>query len=365
MRIREEFKKIEDKRHPSYVCHKLSDICIIIMCATLCGIDNLEDLNVYAHEKEAFFKKNFEITKIPSKSTFCRILRMIDAKEVGEIVIRIMKERVDTTGEIIAIDGKTIRSTGIKGKPGTALQILTAYETEAGIVLGQEKIHKKTNEIPVFQEMLNYLNIKGKIITADAMHCQKETCRKIIEKKGNYVFGLKKNQKAVYEEVELFINDPENQKLIETYESPLEKEHGRIEKRICRKIKDISWVTDDWCGLKSVFAVQRICEEKNQKTNETNYYISSLEESPEKLMKVSREHWKIESLHWMLDVVFSEDDCLLTSEEAQISMNSFRKLSLALHKNYLKNRPKKSSLKSNMLRCLLDHDLLLALVRNL
>ena len=221
-----------------------------------------------------------------------------------------MKERVDTTGEIIAVDGKTIRSTGIKGKPGTALQILTAYATEVGIVLGQEKIHKRTNEIPVFQEMLNYLNIQGKIITADAMHCQKETCRKVIEKKGNYVFGLKKNQKTVYEEVEQFINDPENQKLIETYESSIEKEHGRIEKRICRKIKDIGWFTDDWCGLKSIFAVQRICEEKNQKTNETNYYISSLDESPEKLMKITREHWKIESLHWMLDVVFSEDDSL-------------------------------------------------------
>ena len=95
---------------------------------------------------------------------------MINAKEVGEIVIQIMKEKVDTIGEIIAVDGKTIRSTKTKGKPGTALQILTAYATEAGVVLGQEKINKKTNEIPVFQEMLNYLNIKGKVITADAMN---------------------------------------------------------------------------------------------------------------------------------------------------------------------------------------------------
>lgn len=166
-KIKEKFSLISDTRHQSYVEHKLSDILIITMCAVLCGIDSLSGIISYAENKREFLKDKFSITKIPSKATLSRVLNMVDAGKVAVIITGIMKESVEETGNIVAVGGKAIRSTAEKGKPHSALQILTAYCTESSVVLGQEAIHEKTNEIPVFQEMLEYIDIKGKTVTAD------------------------------------------------------------------------------------------------------------------------------------------------------------------------------------------------------
>jgi hypothetical protein len=207
--VREKLSRIEDKRHQSYVEHNLVDVLIIIMSAVLCGLDELSEIMTHAQNRAEFFKNNFGIEQIPSKPTLSRILNMMDGGAVAKVIIEIMKERTDIIGKIIAVDGKAIRSTGKKDKAHSFLQILTAYATESGVTLGQETIsgEDKTNEIPVFQSMLDYLDIKGKTITADAMHCQKETCKKIVKKGGDYVFGLKGNQKTLFDDVELFIND--------------------------------------------------------------------------------------------------------------------------------------------------------------
>ncbi|MDR1236320.1 MAG: ISAs1 family transposase, partial [Holosporaceae bacterium] len=193
---------------------------------------------------------------------------------------------------------------GEKGKPHSALQILTAYCTESAVVLGQSAITRanKTNEIPVFQEMLETLDIQGKTITADAMHCQIKTCEKIIKKRGNYCFGLKENQKKFHAEVvQYFQNEHDFDEFTTT-----EKHNGRFEKRVCLKMKNIDCLNERhaWTGLKSVFAIERTVTTKHKTSTETNYYVSSLDEKPEKLLRIVREHWKIESMHWLLDVVF-------------------------------------------------------------
>jgi predicted transposase YbfD/YdcC len=239
---------------------------------------------------------------------------MLDGDALSKVIIEIMQERADVIGNIIAVDGKAIRSTSKEGEAHSALQILTAYLTESSIVIGQEAIHNKTNEIPVFQAMLNLLDIKGKTITADAMHCQKETCKKIVEAGGHYVFGLKENQKTLFADVSLFINSPINAGSIEKFTAS-EKNRGRYEKRTCRKVTDISWMEghDSWTGLKAVFAVRRTVVSKGKTTDEICYYITSADVSAEELLRIVREHWKIESMHWILDVVFSEDKCALVS----------------------------------------------------
>ena len=335
------------------------------MSAVLCSVDTLEKILVYAHGKLGFFMEKFGIEKIPSKSTLCRILRMLDPEKISGSILKIMRDRIDVVDEILSVDGKTIRSTCSRDAKDSALHVLTVYGTASGISFKQKRVNKKTNEIPVFQEILNYLNIKGKIITADAMHCQKETCKKIVENGGDYVFGLKGNQRYTYEEAKLFLEDNGNEELIEEFASPIEKEHGRIEQRICKKIKDISWLGDEWSGINSIFSIRRISKDKHQTSDETRYYITSVDAPPQRLMEITRHHWKIESMHWMLDVVFSEDECILQNEEAQLTMNSFRKLALALHKNYIKQKGKKSSISSNMLRCMIDDTLLCSLISNL
>ncbi len=360
--IRARMSAIKDPRHQSYVKYALGDILIIIMCAVLCGLDTLGDLVIYAKNKEEFWEKELGIEKVPSKATFARILSMIDGKEIGEAILDVLHSRFGTAGEVIAVDGKAICSTAKSGNPHSALQILSAYVTSSGIILAQESIHEKTNEIPVFQEMLTYLDVEGKTVTADAMHCQRETCRRIIQRKGDYLFGLKENQPSLLEDVRLFFADQSNRNEWESSQT-VEKNAGRIEKRICRKIKDISWLKEHkWPGLQSVFSIERMVETRGHLSRETSYYISSRDASAKQLMQLAREHWKIESMHWILDVTFSEDDCRFLNENAHKSMNALRKFALAVHKNFLAAYHKKSSIKASMLSALLDSNLLLDLL---
>lgn len=361
--IRERMSAIEDPRHPSYVKYPLSDILIIIMCAVLCGLDTLGDLVIYAQSRKEFFAEALGIEHIPSKATFARVLSMIDGKEIGNAVVDLLRNRFGTVGEVVAVDGKAICSTAKPGNPHGALQILSAYLTDSGVILGQEAVHEKTNEIPVFQEMLTYLDVEGKTITADAMHCQRETCRRIVQRKGEYLFGLKENQPSLLADVRLFFTSPSTQDEWELYQT-VEKNAGRIEKRVCRKIRDISWLKEHkWPGLQSVFSIERTVEVRGRCSKETSYYISSRDASAKQLMELAREHWKIESMHWILDVTFSEDHCRFLSENAHKSMNSLRKFALAVHKNFLAATHKKVSLKASMLSALLDANSLLSVLR--
>lgn len=355
--------KIEDPRHASYVKYPLADILIIVMCAVLCGIDTLGDLVIYAENKQEFLRKELGIQSIPSKATFGRILSMVDGREISKAIIDVMRERFGTGGEVVAVDGKAICSTGKSGNPHSALQILSAYITSSGVVLGQELIHERTNEIPVFQEMVTYLDIEGKTITADALHCQRETCRRIIQYKGDYLFGLKENQPSLLADVRLFFEDADNESEWESFQT-IEKNAGRIEKRVCRKVKDISWLQEHkWPGLQTVFSIERSVEVRGQHSIETSYYISSRDVSAKQLMALAREHWKIEAMHWMLDVSFSEDSCRFLSENAHKTMNALRKFALAVHKNFLAAHHLKSSIKASMLSSLLDSNRLISILR--
>jgi len=361
--LHEKFGQIEDRRHQSYVEHNLADILIMVMSAVLCGLDQLGDIMEHAQNRIDFLREKFGIERIPSKPTVSRVLNLIDGEAVAKVMMEIMKERAEIVGDIIAVDGKAIRSTTRTGKSHSALQILTAYITASGVVIGQEAIHEKTNEIPVFQSMLDILDVKGKIITADAMHCQKVTCEKIIKAGGNYVFGLKENQKRLYEDVSLFINDDVNKATLEKV-TEVEKGHGRIESRTCSKATDIKWLEGrtEIKGIKTVFAINRVIATKHKTSDETNYYIASADLSADELLKIVREHWKIESMHWMLDVVFSEDECALYSENGQKTLNILRKLALLLHKRYIAMLNKKCSIKASLLRCLMSDDVLGALL---
>lgn len=295
-------------------------------------------------------------------------MNMIDGDAVGLVITEIMRENAEKIGEIIAVDGKAIRSTGKKGKADSFLQILTVYATESGVSIGQSAIshEAKTNEIPVFQAMLDNLNVKEKTITADAMHCQKDTCEKIIKKGGNYIFGLKGNQGTLLENVQLFFEDAINNEEILSFQT-LEKNGGRIEKRVCRATDNISWLPDLplWAGLNSIISVTRTTTTKDKTTEETNYYISSLECNPEKLLSATRSHWKIEALHWLLDVVWSEDSSGILSENGHKTLNSFSKLAILAHKRFISGLNKKPSIKGNVLSALLNDNLLLQVIKSL
>jgi predicted transposase YbfD/YdcC len=165
------------------------------------------------------------------------------------------------------------------------------------VVLGQKYVDEKKNEIPAFQELLCYVNIAGKTITADAMHCQKDTCAMIIGRGGDYVFSLKRNHQTFYNSVESFFMNSDNTDKMETFEAPVEKQRGRIEQRIFYRVNDITQfgAIEDWTGIKSIFAIRCIVTTKYETTDEMSYYTSSLDSSPETLLKAVRSHWKIET----------------------------------------------------------------------
>ena len=365
-KIREKFEGIADLRHPGYVEHRLADVLTVVMCAVLCGLDELGGIVLFAQKRQGFFREHFGIDKIPSKPTLSRILNMVDGEAVGVAVVEIMREAAGVSGDVLAVDGKAVRSTAREGSPHSALQILTAYLTESGVVLGQKAIREKTNEIPVFQEMLGLLDVSGKTVTADAMHCQKETCRRIVGKGGHYLLGLKGNQKTLFDDAALFFKDGPNAADIEAFRT-VEKNAGRIEERTCRKTAKLDWLEGrkDWEGLTALVEIRRVFETRRGRSDETSYYITDLDKPAEELLRIARDHWKIESMHWMLDVVFSEDDCRVISENGHKTLNSFRKMALLIHRRFIAKRAKKSSVKAHLLACLLDETLLSQICKSL
>ena len=174
-----------------YTLPKLTYVLILVMCGILSGLDELQDIVLYGKNDIKFFHETFGIEKIPSKSTLTRIMNLVDGVAVAEVIVNIMRETLGIAGEVIAFDGKTIRKTAKANRE--KLHIMTAYITQSGVTVGHAAVDEKTNEIPVMQKMLKEIGLKNKIITADAMHCQKETAKLIKEGGGDYIFGLKGN----------------------------------------------------------------------------------------------------------------------------------------------------------------------------
>ena len=363
------FGIIEDKRDPYTIKHSLIDILKLVMISVLCGMDELDKMIDYGKNKKEFLNKEFDIKTIPSKATLTRIFVMIDPKWLGLSIVGIIQSLIKEKHTQIMIDGKAIKSTDAIKTIEKMMNIVTAY-TDTGISLLQKTVENKTNEIPAVKELLEMLDVKGIVVTADAMHCQKETAQTIVNNGGDYVLQLKANQKSFYEDVyamfdDKYIDKADKECEYEIYKTQ-EKSHGRIETRICYVLNETAFFTDylaNWKGLKKIFAVVREIEKEGKTTKETSCYLSSKNTTAEKLLSYTRKHWEIESMHHILDVTYDEDRCKILSQRAQENLNIFRKMGISIHKNYLKN--KKQTVKSNMFNCLLNDNLLLEVIGNI
>ena len=363
------FGIIEDDRDQATIKHKLVDILKLVMIAVLCGMDELDKIIDYGKNKKDFLEREFNIPLIPSKSTLTRIFIMISPKWLGLSIVCILKTLIKENHEQIMLDGKAIKSTDARKTIENMMNIVTAY-TDTGISLGQITGENKTNEIPAVRDLIDMLNIEGMIITADAMHCQKETAEKIIDNKGDYILQLKENQKNFYEDVyamfdEKYMDETDQNCEYEIF-STTEKSHGRIEKRTCYVLNEIEFFTDyiaEWKGLKKIFAVKREVTRDGKQTTEISCYLSSKNTTAEKLLSYTRKHWQIESMHHILDVSYDEDKCRLYSQRAQENLNIFRKMGVSVQKNYLKG--KKQTVKSSMFNCLLNDEYLIDVLQNL
>ena len=313
--IEEHFKIIEDKRrNTKNKLHNLIDIIIITVCAVISGANDWIAVEIFAKEKESWLKTFLELPNgIPSHDTFTRVFRFIEPEQFRKCFISWMESVVELKkGEIIAIDGKTLRRSHDKSCGKEAIHIISAFATENDVVCGQIKTKEKSNEITAIPKLLELLVIEGCIVTIDAMGCQKEIAEKIIDSKADYVLALKGNQKNFYEDVKLFLDDMLSEKSLDisyNHFKTIDKDHGRIEKRNYYVTDNIDWLNakSEWKNLKSIgVAISEVIIGDN-KTLEKRYYISSLESDAKKFGNAVRKHWNVESFHWILDVNFRED----------------------------------------------------------
>lgn len=239
---------------------------------------------------------------------------MVNPKWLSLSIVCILKTLIKDKTKQIILDGKVIKSTDAIKSIETMMNIVTAY-TDTGISLGQKTVDCKSNEIPVVRELIEMLDVEGTVITADAMHCQKETAEVIIKNKGDYVLQLKANQGNLYQDVYAMFDDRYMNKADKDCEyeifRTIEKSHGRIEKRTCYVLNEIAYFTDciaEWKGLKKIFAVKREIENNEKKTTEISCYLSSKNTTAENLLSYTRKHWEIESMHHILDVLMMNID---------------------------------------------------------
>jgi predicted transposase YbfD/YdcC len=335
------FSIMEDPRVERTRRHSLNDIFAIAICGFICGVDNWVEMEMFGKEKEKWFKEFLELPNgIPSHDTFGRVFAALDPEGFSRCFMSWMKavsERTD--GDIVAIDGKTLRRSFDRGAKKAAIHMVSAWSTRNGVVLGQVKTDDKSNEITAIPKLLELLRIEGCIVTLDAMGCQRELAQQIVDKGGHYVISLKGNQGTLLGEVERLFNEAREESfetVPHSYEETLEKDHGRLERRrywITGKV-DAVRRAEKWACLCSVGMVESERTLAGETSREIRYFISSLPGDDAKLFGAAvRRHWEVENnLHWVLDVAFREDDSRIRKDNAPANVAMLRHVALNLLK---------------------------------
>ena len=354
-KLKEEIKNIEEPRRTRYgnIRHKLEDILIIGLCTVICGGEDYADMEGFGIERESFLRNFLELPNgIPDSDTFRRVFERLKPEEVSKCLVHWLSI-TRKNRSVIAVDGKTICGSG--NDSHRAYHVVSAFVAENQITLGEITVEEKTNEITAVPQLLDLVDVKGSIVTADAMSCQKTIVEKIIEHGADYVIGLKLNQPALFQDVKDYFDSFENDA---QRTKTSEKGHGRIEKREYYLLTDISWLAQKkaWRGLQSVGMVKSHVTENGETRTDTRYFISSLTQVDEFSYSV-RKHWSIENqLHWCLDVIFREDASRAKKDNSPLNMNVLRKTALSLLNQAKSGRVSKKKL---MFKAALNPDVLL------
>ncbi len=364
------FELVEDQRSKAHITYEMSDILFMLVVGMLCSCTDLDMIIEFAEEKIDFFKKYTQLESIPCLSTLSNILRIVNPKHLELCLYGIFNNVLQVKMKIeerqICIDGKTICSTATMKEHEKPMHIITALLADECVSLGQIIVDSKSNEIPAVRELIEQINVKGAILTLDAMHCQKETAELIVNNGGDYVLQLKANQGNFYDEVHSMFED----KYMDTTDTDceyeeyctIEKSHGRIEKRTCYVLNEVAFFTNylaEWKGLKKIFAVKREIEKDGKRTEEISCYLSSKNTTAEKLLSYTRKHWQVESFHWILDVNFDEDNSRVVNSNAQSCLNIIRKYCTSIIKKYIEShKVKRKTIIGNMRKCLLNEEYL-------
>lgn len=368
------FEAVEDPRMDNHNRrHNFHDILVITILGAICGADNWSDICDFADAKIDWLKTFLDLPNgIPSHDTFGRVFSLIDPQEFEECFFNwIASLAIDVSKEIIAIDGKTLRGSHNRKKGVKPLHLVSAWAVNNRISLGQIKTEEKSNEIEAIPKLLKMLDVKGSIVTIDAMGCQKKIAKQIIAQGADYVLALKENQETLYNDVASIFskgwNGPKKyKKMLNRVKVEKVRDHGRIERRRYTIIsaRDNLEFSLRWPGLKGIGMLETTRTVNNEVEKSTRYFLTSLEhEQVDDFMRAVRQHWGIEiNLHWSLDVSFKEDLNRVRIGHAAENLGIVRRIALNLlkqektHKNGISTRRKRAGWDNKYLLKVLEAD---------
>ena len=335
--IARRFAEIEDPRGGQGKLHRLDEIMVIGLCAVICGADGFSSIEAFGEDKADWLNQFLELEHgIPSHDTFGNVFARIDPEEFERCFLGWVRSACEATdGEVVAVDGKTLRRSYDSASDKAALHMVEAWASEQHLTLGQISTEDKSNEITAIPKLLKALEVAGCLVTCDAMGCQKEIAEVITGQGADYVLQIKGNKGelhadtvALFDRLDDRHDDPENR------HKSVYGDHGRVEIRRCAAVRVAARGiidTEEWTGLRTVCRVESERHTDGKVETETRYFISSLGADAERLLEASRTHWHIENkLHWVLDVAFDEDQSRIRSGYAPENMAVLRRLALNL-----------------------------------
>jgi len=332
--LQDHFRQLADPRVGRAKRHELLDILLIAVCAMLCGAEGFTEIAECGRCKADWFKTWLALPHgIPSHDTFNRVFGLIDPTKFMDCFLAWTQSlREVVAGELVALDGKTLRRSRARGHG--PIHLVNVWAARNRLVLGQLKVADHSNEITALPELLRALELAGCVVSVDAMGCQKEVAKEIHEADADYVLALKGNQGTLHAEVQEFLDDAQARgfaggahQFVET----VEKDHGRIETRRYWITEQIGWLADkdQWEALRSVGMVEAVRELEGRTTTERRYYLSSLPAEAARFAAAVRGHWEIENcVHWVLDVQMGEDRCAVRHQHAAQNLAALRALCL-------------------------------------
>ena len=358
------FQDVEDPRRSNATRHDLGEMLTIALLSMLCGGRTCVDMSDYAHGAEPFLRRFMKLRHgAPSHDAFSDLFNALDPAGLGTALLRLAQDWADALGDVVAVDGKALRRSFEDASERSPLHLVQAFSAKAKLTLAQVEVDGKSNEIPALPELLELVDVKGKVVTADAMHAQRGTAAAIVAKGGDYALALKGNQGSLHEDVKLFLDDPARQGDFLTHQE-LDKGHGRVERREAAVCHDVGWLLGRhaWPGLA---AVGKVTAERRTKTGggrHTRYYVLSRKLSAERFGRVARSHWAIEnSLHWVLDVTMDEDQARNRKGNGAHCLAVVRRLAL----NIARLHPSGISVRRKFIRASHSDDFLLDMVRTM
>jgi len=359
------FKDLPDPRQRGKVIYPLEEVLLLCLLAVLGGAETFTDIARFGEKKIALLRRFRPFRDgTPAHDHLGDIFATLDAKEFQRCFVAWVAALTGAPADVIAIDGKTLRRSYQKKGAKEPIHMVSAFAARQRLVLGQVKVAEKSNEIVAIPALLAMMAIEGAIVTIDAVGCQRAIAEQILNKKADYVLALKGNQGTLREDVEVFAAEQKANGFKDTKVSrheTVDGDHGRIETRTYTAIHDVAWLQErhDWPGLKGVVMVESTREIGDKVERETRFYITSLVMLAFQLGPVIRSHWAVEnSLHWVMDMIFRDDECRIRTEHAPANFTTIRHMA----HNLIRKSPGKDSLRLKRKVAAWDDDFLASLI---